>query len=107
VDCGVPPVEVIVAGGPAVLVRVNVAGAPTPLVKAVTEYPPAVLFAVKVGAVATPEAFVVTVGDPENVPLAPLPGAENVTETPETGFAFASRTVACSAVENAVLTVAL
>jgi hypothetical protein len=43
----------------------------------------------------------------ENVPLAPLPGAVNVTVAPTTGLLLASFTVACSAVVNAVLIVAL
>ena len=39
--------------------------------------------------------------------LAPDPGAAKVTTTPPTGLLFASRTVACSAAENAVLAVAV
>ena len=56
---------------------------------------------------AMPEAFVVTVGLPVKVPLAPEPGAAKVTETPLTGLLLASLTVACSSVANAVLMVAL
>ena len=63
--------------------------------------------AVNAGAVAMPLAFVRTVADPLNVPLAPLPGAVKVTEAPETGLPLASFTVACSAVPNAVFTVVL
>jgi uncharacterized membrane protein len=63
---------------------------------------------VNVAEVATPLAFVVAVfTPPANVPLAPLPGAVNVTTTPLTGLFDASRTVACSAAANAVFTVAL
>jgi hypothetical protein len=63
---------------------------------------------VKTAAVATPDAFVVAVfTPPANVPLAPLPGAVNVTVTPLTGLLKESLTVACSWVVNAVLTVAL
>src|SRR3954471_2872253 len=64
-------------------------------------------FALKLGAVATPLALVTTVADPPNAPLGPLPGAANVTETPETGLPAASFTVACSAVANTALTTAL
>jgi hypothetical protein len=65
--------------------------------------------AVNAGAVAIPLAFVVAVAaaTPLNVPLAPLAGAVNVTVAPLTGLPPASITVACSAVPNAVLTVAL
>ena len=63
--------------------------------------------AVNAGAVATPEEFVLTVALPENVPLAPEPGAANVTEIPLAGFPNVSVTAACSAVANAVPTVAL
>ena len=66
------------------------------------------LFAVKIADVATPEALVVAVfTPPANVPLAPLPGAVNVTVTPLTGLLLESFTVACSWVANAVLIVAL
>ena len=63
--------------------------------------------AVKVGAVATPLASVMTVAELLNVPLAPLPGAANVTDAPGTGLLDESRTVAFNAVGNAVLTVVL
>jgi hypothetical protein len=65
------------------------------------------LLAVKAGATATPEAFVTTVAFPPNVPLAPDPGALNVTLTPETALPLASRTVAASGVLKAVFTCAL
>jgi hypothetical protein len=58
--------------------------------------------------VATPEAFVVAVfTPPANVPLAPLPGAANVTVTPLTGLPPASFTVATSGDPYAALIVAL
>jgi hypothetical protein len=44
---------------------------------------------------------------PANVPLAPAPGAVNVTLTPGTRLPKLSFTVACNAVPNAVLIVAL
>ena len=44
---------------------------------------------------------------PANVPLGPLPGAVNVTDTPLTGLPPASVTVAARAVAKAVLMVAL
>jgi len=67
-----------------------------------------VLFAVNVADVATPLAFVVAVfTPPANVPLAPLPGAVNVTTTPLTGLFPASVTVATNGAPNAVLIVAL
>ena len=66
------------------------------------------LLAVNTGAVATPLAFVVAVfTPPANVPLAPLPGAVNVTTTPFTGLFAASRAVACNCVAKAVLIAAL
>ena len=63
--------------------------------------------AVNVEAVATPLAFVVAfaVVDPlANVPLAPVPGAVNVTVIPLTGLLLASLTVAASAVPKFVFT---
>jgi len=65
--------------------------------------------AVNVGAAATPLLLLaaVAVAELPNFPLAPLAGAVNVTTTPLTGLLLASLTVACSAVVNAVLTVAL
>ena len=61
------------------------------------------------GAVAIPLALVtaVAVADPLNVPLAPVPGALKLTVTPLSGLLLASLTTACSAVANAVFTVAL
>ena len=104
--CGVPPVAVTLAAAPARLVSVKFAEV-APVALATTLYgPPAVPFAVNVEDVATPLALVVAVvvAVPfANVPLAPLPGAVNVTVTPLTGLFDASRTVACRAVANAVL----
>ena len=65
------------------------------------------MFAVNAGAVATPLAFVVTVLDPPNVPLAPVAGAVNVTVAPLTGFPLPSFTVAASTTGNGVLIVTL
>ena len=62
------------------------------------------------GAVATPVlavAIVIVAVPFENVPLAPLAGAVNVTCTPLIGLLLPSVTLACSAVVNAVFTVAL
>ena len=58
---------------------------------------------------AIPLLFVtaVAVVRPLKFALAPLPGAVNVTVTPDTGLLPVSRTVACSAVPNAVFTAAL
>src|SRR2546430_1746191 len=91
------------------LVSEKLAGDAAPGADAVTVYgPPAVPLAVNVAAVATPLQFVVAVyTPPAKVPLAPLPGTVNVTTTPLTRLFAASRTVACSGVANAVLTVAL
>src|SRR5690242_14166771 len=68
-----------------------------------------VLFAVSAGAVACPLAFVtaVAVDDDPNIAFAPPDGAVNVTVTPLIGLPLASVTVACSAVANAVLIIAL
>ena len=54
--------------------------------------------------VATPDAFVVAVFPPTaKVPLAPLPGAVNVTVAPLTGFPPASLTIAASGAAKALL----
>jgi hypothetical protein len=67
-----------------------------------------VAFAVNTAAVATPFAPVVAVlTPPAKLPLAPLPGAANVTVTPPTGWPFPSVTVAWNWVANAVLMAAL
>lgn len=67
------------------------------------------VFAVNTGAVATPLLLVAAVTDAEplNVALAPLDGAVNVTVAPLTALPPESLTVACKAVPNAVLTLAL
>jgi hypothetical protein len=63
---------------------------------------------VKTAAVATPLAFVVAVFTPlAKVPLAPLPGAVNVTVTALTRLLKASFAVACKFVAKAVFTVVL
>jgi hypothetical protein len=64
------------------------------------------VLAVKAPELATPLEFVVTVmavPPPVKVPLAPEPGAVNVTDAPLTGFKKLSFTVAVRAVDNAVL----
>jgi hypothetical protein len=66
--------------------------------------------AVKIAEVATPLEFVVTVlvvPPPAKVPLAPDPGAVNVTDAPLTGFEKLSFTVAVRAAEKAVLMTAV
>jgi len=107
--CGVPLVAVMLAGVPAVLVSKKFAAVTTPATVAVTVYgPPAVPLAVNVAEVATPLAFVTAVfTPPAKLPLAPLPGAVNVTVTPETGFPPLSFTVATSGAANVVLMVVL
>src|SRR5215831_14167256 len=83
-------------------------GDPLPIL-AITLYgPPAVPFAVNVGAVATPLALVATVAGlpPVKAPLAPLAGGVKVTVTPLWLLPL-SLTVACNAVPNGVLMVAL
>jgi hypothetical protein len=105
--CGVPAVAVIDAGGAERFVKLKLAGPIVPAFAATVYGPPAVLFAVNVGAVATPLALVVTVAvplPPANVPLAPFVAAVtvNVTETPLTPFPPLSATVACKEA-NAVL----
>jgi hypothetical protein len=72
---------------------------------AVTVYVPVVVLAVRAGAVATPLTLVVAVAvaRPLKVPLAPVPGAVNVTVAPLTTLPPASFTIACRAVPNAVL----
>ena len=106
--CPEPLVTTTFAAGPTVFVNEKFAEV-GPVALATTLYgPPAVAFAVNTAEVATPLVFVVAVfTPPAKVPLAPLPGAVNVTTTPLTRLFAASRTVACSGVANAVLTVAL
>lgn len=106
-DWPLPLVAVIDAGEPPLLVSEKLAGTKTPEAAALTVYAPVVLFAVKTGDVATPEAFVIAVALvplPEKLPLAPKSGAANVTDTPLTGFPPASLTVATSGAANAVPT---
>jgi|SRR5580692_517618 hypothetical protein len=101
----------MLAGGPALLVRLYAAFVARPVTEAFTVYAPAVEFAVKAGAVATPLALVVKVAvapvpGAANIPLAPLAGAVNVTEAPLIGLPPLSVTVACRATPNALLIVA-
>src|SRR5208282_2723502 len=107
VFCGVPLVAVMDAGGPGLLVREKLAGVPTPATVAMTMYEPATLLAVKTAEVATPEALVIAVfAPPAKVPLAPLPGAANVTVTPLTALPPASLTVATNGAANAASMIA-
>jgi hypothetical protein len=95
------------AAPPVVFVRLYVA-VPVPGVAAVTLYEPGVPFAVNTTAVATPPVLVVAVfTPPANVPLAPDPGAVNVTTTPPTGLPKASVTAASRFTGKAVPTVVL
>ena len=106
--CGVPPVAAIDAADPTVFVSAKLAGVPAPGAVAVTVYAPAVAFAVKTADVAIPAALVVAVlAPPAKDPLAPLPGAVNVTRTPLTGLFPASVTLAARADGKAVLIAAL
>jgi hypothetical protein len=94
---------------PAVLVRVKPGLVVNDSTDAFTVYPPLVLFEVNV-AVACPEASVTTemvFELLENLPLAPLGGAVNVTVKPCSGLLPASATVATSGLVNAVLNAAL
>jgi hypothetical protein len=106
---GVPEEVAIVAAEPAVLVKENAAGVPTPPTVAFTTYDPTIELAANVGAVAIPLESVVTVAlavPPLNVPLAPLAGAVNVTDAPDTPAPLPSLTVACKVVANAALILA-
>src|ERR1035438_1039015 len=59
--------------------------------------------AVKAGATAMPDPFVVTVANAPNVPPAPVAGRAKVTAASGTGVPLALVTVACKRVPNAVL----
>src|SRR5437868_4202239 len=106
--CGVPDTARIDCGAAAALVSVKLAG-----VSPVTD-------ALKIGRascgmagsspdVASPKADVtgVTVGLPPKAALAPVAGVVNVPVTLASGFDDASVTFACSALPNAVLTIAV
>jgi hypothetical protein len=80
-----PDASTIAEAAPAVLVKLKFTD-PTFAADAVKVKLPALPFAVNVGAVAIPDALLVTVDDPLNDPLDPFIGAANVTETPETGL---------------------
>ena len=103
--CGVVPAfAVMLLGIPTVLVNEKLTVV-SPEDAAVTMYGPVVPLAVN-GADAMPDAFVATeiaVDELLNVPLAPLPGAVNVTSTPDTGLLPASFTVTASAVNGALM----
>jgi hypothetical protein len=89
------------AGGPSAFVNVKFAVPGMPTTLAITEKLPAVPFAVKIGAVARPEASVVAVfAALAKVPLAPLPGCVNVTVVLATGFPLASLTKTANGAAN-------
>jgi hypothetical protein len=89
----------MVAGGPATIVKVNVAGIETPETLVVTLNAPAVEFAVAV-ALASPLELVVA-GLPLIVADAPFTGtAAKVTVVPETGMPLESVTIATSGLLN-------
>ena len=104
-----PGLAIIVDGAPAEFVSEMFTEA-SPDDDAATAYgPPAVLFAVN-GAAAMPEPLVATVIVAvlfPNTPDAPLPGAVNVTFTPDNGLLPASFTVTAKAFAKAVLIAAL
>lgn len=104
--CPDPVVAAMDAGGAERFVRLKFAGPIAPALAATVKGPPDVLLAVKVGAVATPFAAVVTVAEvtpPVKVPLAPPTAAVivKVTDTPLTPLPPLSATVTCK-VANAV-----
>lgn len=108
-DCGVvPALAVMEAAAPTLFVSEKFTVVRLAEV-AVTVYgPPAVEFAV-IGADAMPEAFVATVMVAVvllKIPDAPVAGAVNVTDTPESGLFEASLIVTASAFAKAVATVA-
>ena len=74
-----------------------------PVAVAVTVKLPVVPLAVNVGAVAIPLAFVSTVALAPKAPLAPLPGAANVTLTFDTGWPAAFLTMTARFVAKAEL----
>jgi hypothetical protein len=80
----------------------------TPLVLALTEYEPTVLFAVNTGDVAVPAAVVTAVfTPPEKVPLGPLVGAVKVTVVPLIKLPKLSLTITTSGLLNEVPIAAL
>src|SRR5579871_3991240 len=106
---GVPPVALMLAGAPARLLRLKLAGVEIPGVLASGVHVPACPLAVSAGAVAMPLASVTAVAVPEplKVPLAPLAGAVNVTAAPLIGLLLASFTVTCKGLAKAVPIVVL
>src|SRR5437667_201551 len=106
--CPEPLVTTTFAAGATLFVSEKFAEV-APVALATTLYgPPAVAFAVNTADVATPLVFVVAVfTPPAKVPLAPLPGAVNVTVTLPTGLFPASVTVATNGAPNAALIDAL
>src|SRR5262249_11048511 len=99
--CPDPLVTATLAAGPTVFVSEKFAEV-APVALATTLYgPPALFFSVKVAHVALPSSPARRSSDlPANVPLAPLPGAVNVTTTPLTGLLPESVTVATNGAPN-------
>ena len=105
--CPEPLVTATVAGGADKFVSEKFAEV-APAALASTLYgPPTILFAVNTAEVATPLVVAAVFTPPAKVPLAPLPGAVNVTTTPFTGLFPASVTIATNGAPNAVLIGAL
>jgi hypothetical protein len=109
--CGVPPVAVMAAGAPGMLVRENgvVVTTAVPVTVAVTVNVPAILLAVSTVEVATPDVLVVDMAlanEPVATVVDPADEGVKVTDTPATGLPLASLTVACSG-WNPVLTAAV
>ena len=107
-EAGVPGTITVAGPGKFVRLKLNVVADPDDAFT--VNGPPATLFAVKVGAVATPLALVVAVAvaPPANTPLAPPVAAVTVkvTVAPVTRFPPLSFTVTCMGA-NAVLMLAL
>src|SRR5947207_2167653 len=107
--CGVPHLTIILLTAPHAFITYDVAGLATPATLAAPVFgPPAPLLAFTLFPYTTLFRSVVAVfTPPAKLPLAPVPGALNVTVTPATGLPPASFTVATSGAANAVLIVAL
>jgi len=104
-----PETTVTDAAGPGLFVNEKLALPVAPVAVAVTVYGPAFELAVNVGDMACPFAPVITMAvalPPAKVPLAPLPGAVKVTETPLSSDVPVT-TVATRTVPKGVLIVAL
>src|SRR5207248_385242 len=108
--CEVPPVAVMLAGAPPVLVRLKLAGVATPDTVARSEERRVGKVCRNLWAVDTPMQIVVAVvvvNPPVNVPLAPLVCVVNVTVSPLIRLLLLSFVVVASAVPKLVFTAAL